>query len=833
MRFRSTCFSAALISCLSGSAVSLQADNAGTAFQFIGNSCLECHDESIQEGERNFEEITFPIEDEMGIIAVQEIIDQLNLGTMPPKDADQPGHAAKAKAIAALTAEVADAHARLKSTGGQTILRRLNEREYLNTLEDLFSRRVDTFAPTSTFPTDQTDGHIDTIGDTLVTSGFLLDNYFEAADLVVEKALGKRTKPKVRTWKFTDNFTQGQELSFPHRSVYKNEFLCVYEVPNTTNHEGGYAGLERFPEGVHEAGFYEVKVLAHSMHRDTPYDPNIFRMDLSEPFRLGIVSGDARIGELHHPQPIEPQLDEVTVADGEPQWYTMKVWLEKGQQPRFIFPNGMANCRQAFAKIAKEYRDHWPADEREEASGIFQARRIVLTYGKMPHIRMHEVEIKGPLYDTWPPAPHRIVFGKEGFQAKNKHEILHRFAERAFRRPVSNNEIQRFIDLTDHRIEEGHSSRQATLDGIKAILCAPSFLYFDEAAEEQKGRLNAWDLASRLSYFLTASLPDEPLRKLAATGEILEKDVIRSETRRLLDSPRSDEFIEGFLESWLNYRALGDQPPDRNSSAAYYYDDLEAAMKTETQYFLRDLISTDGSIVNLLDSDYTFLNRPLARLYRIDNAPFNDENAYHFKRVSLPNSRRGGLLGMGGVLTVSANGIETSPVVRGVYVMENILGTPPPPPPDDVPALEPDVRGATSIRDQLAKHRSLATCADCHRKIDPPGFALENFDPIGRWRSSYPQTGKKVPAVKIDSSGELYDGSQFTGIDEFKELLLSKKDQFTKNLAERLLSYGAGRRIELLDRPRVDKIVAAAKKKNYGMRTLLEEVVTSEIFLSR
>ncbi|MEM6915106.1 MAG: DUF1592 domain-containing protein [Verrucomicrobiota bacterium] len=812
---------------------SLFAKDGEVAFHFVENYCLDCHDSLLEEGSRNFEDITFPLQDEMGIIAVQEIIDQLNLGAMPPKKADQPEEGLKAEAIAALTAEVADAHARLKSTGGQTLLRRLNEREYLNTLEDLFSRRVDTFAPTAKFPTDQTDHHMDTIGDTLVTSGFLLDNYFEAADLVVEKALGMKEKPEVKSWTFHDNFTQGQELSYSHKSVYQNRYLCVYEVPNTTNHEGGYAGLENFREGVHASGYYEVKALAHSKHRDTPYDPEIFQMDLSEPFRLGIVTGDGSIGELHHPQPIEPQLAEVTVADGKPQWYTMKVWLEKGQQPRFIFPNGMANCRLAFGKISREYKDHWPEKEREKASGIAQARRIVLQYGKMPHIRIHEVQIKGPLYDEWPPEPQRLVFGEEGFAASRKKEILHQFAERAFRRPVSDGEMTRYVKLAEKRIEEGHSPRQATLDGLKAILVSPSFIYFDEAAEQQKGKLDAWDLANRLSYFLTSTLPDDRLRELATSGEILKPETILSETDRLLSDTRSDDFVEGFLDSWLNYRALGDQPPDRSASAPYYFDDLEAAMKKETKHFFRHLLEENGPITDFLDSDYTFVNRPLAQHYRLDQAPFTHENAYQFQKVSLPDRKRGGLLGMGGVLTVSANGIETSPIVRGVYVMENILGTPPPPPPDEVPELEPDIRGATTIRDQLAKHREMATCADCHQKIDPPGFALENFDPIGRWRTTYPQTNRKVPAVKIDASGELYDGSQFNHLPDFKKLLLKQKDQFTRHLVERLLSYGSGRRIELLDRPRVDAVVQQVKADSYGLRTLIDAVVTSEIFLSR
>lgn len=801
------------------------------AMDFIANYCFECHDEDVQKGERHFDQLSFPLTDEMGIISVQEIIDQLNLGQMPPKKADQPSHEEKAAAIAALTARVADAHAKLKSTGGQTLLRRLNEREYLNTLEDLFARRVDTFAPTSKFPNDQTDHNVDTIGDTLVTSGFLLDNYFEAADLVVEKALGLESKPDLKEWTFSDNFTQGQELSFSHKRAYNYRYLCVYEVPNSTNHEGGYGGLEKFPEGVHADGFYEVTVLAHSVNRDTHYNPDIFRMDLSEPFRLGIVPGDARIGELHHPQPVEPQLEEVTVADGEPQYYTMKVWLEKGQQPRFIFPNGMANCRQAFSKIAREYKNEWPKNDPYKG-GIVEARRIVLQHGKMPHIRIHEVGIRGPLYNDWPPEPQELVFGEDGFNADRQIEILERFAERAFRRPVTEKELQGFVRLAKRREAEGHSSRQATIDAIKGILCSPSFLYLHEASDPHRGRLGAYDLASRLSYFLTASMPDETLYAAAESGALLEGKTLRSETERLLASPRSNKFLHGFLDSWLNLRALGDTPPDRNVSAPYFYDDLETAMKEEAKHFTRHLITENRPVTDFLSSDYTFLNKPLAHHYRVP-FPFPSEEAYQFQKVALPDKKRGGLLGMGGVLTVSANGIETSPVVRGVYVMENILGTPPPPPPDDVPALEPDTRGAKSIRDQLAKHRELATCADCHQKIDPPGFALENYDPIGRWRTQYPDGKGNPNGPNIDPTGRLYDGTEFRHVMDLKKILLGRKDQFTRHLTEELLTYGTGRRIELLDRPRVDRIVENVRGKGYGMRDLILEVVQSEIFRSR
>ncbi len=798
---------------------------------FLAKYCLDCHDADSKKGERQFDDLALPIADEAGILAVQEIVDQLNLGEMPPRKADQPAEEERAAAIAALTAEVGEARSRIAGSGGQTVLRRLNEREYLNSLEDLLGRRLDTLAPTAKFPAEQTDGHIDTIGDALVTSGFLLDNYLEAAHLVVEKALAAVEQPEERTWRFRGDFTQGQELSYSHRKVYNFRYLCVYEVPNTVNHEGGYAGLEKFPEGVHADGLYEVRVLAHAMHRDTPYDPDIFGMDFSEPFRLGIVSGDARIGELHHPQPVEPQLAEVVVEDGEPRWYTMEAWLETGQQPRFIFPNGMANCRGAFSRIAKQYSDQWPEDD-PYTSGIVEARRIVLQHGQMPHIRIHEVRIRGPIHQTWPPEPQRRAFGEDGFHEDRLREILAEFASRAFRRPLEDGEIDPFVDLAAARVAAGHTPRQSALDAIKAVLCAPSFLYLSEAAEERGGLLAPHDLAARLAYFLTASPPDDELRARADSGEILQNGILLAEAERLLDSPRSDFFLEGFLDSWLNLRAIGETPPDRKLAVEYFHQDLGHAMKEEAKRFLRHLLDENRPLAELLDCDYTFVNKPLAQLYGLPHE-FAPGEAAAFRKVSLPDRRRGGLLGMGAVLTVSANGIETSPVVRGVYLLENILGTPPPPPPDEVPAIEPDIRGATTIREQLAKHRELATCAECHRRIDPPGFALENFDPIGRWRDRYPDAKGRPSGPKIDASGEMSDGSAFRDASEFKTILLGRKELFARHLAGSLLSYGTGRRLETADRPVLDEIAAAALAEDGGARTLLLGLIASEPFRSR
>ncbi len=301
------------------------------------------------------------------------------------------------------------------------------------------------------------------------------------------------------------------------------------------------------------------------------------------------------------------------------------------------------------------------------------------------------------------------------------------------------------------RRQAGQSDLEAYADGLKAVLCSPNFLYLDEPAS---GRLSSYALASRLSYFLWSSMPDAELLKLADADKLQNPNVLEAQVERMLNDPKSAAFVDGFLESWLTLRDLGSMPPDRGQFTAFYHYDLKSAMREETRLFTRHLLTENLSVDHFLDADFTFINRPLAKLYGLKTPEGSG-----FERVELPDGRRGGLLGQAAILTVSANGIETSPVVRGVWLLDNILGTPPSPPPPDVEPLDPDVRGTTTIRERLNKHRSSASCADCHRKIDPLGFALENFDPIGRWRDTY---GKNT---KIDASGELPNGKSFQDVE--------------------------------------------------------------------
>jgi hypothetical protein len=384
------------------------------------------------------------------------------------------------------------------------------------------------------------------------------------------------------------------------------------------------------------------------------------------------------------------------------------------------------------------------------------------------------------------------------------------------------------------RLSEMATPRQAALDTLKMILCSPSFLYLSEITPEDESELRPFDLASRLSYALWGAPPDDILFAAAQSGRLTEPDELKKQIGRLLGDERSGEFVNGFLDSWLNLRDIGNLPPPRKAAPEYYAENLPESMKQEARRFFRNLLEENGSVTDFLDADYTFVDKKLAKLYRL---PEQDtlRLANGFQRVSLAeNEQRGGLLGMAGVLTVSANGVDTSPVTRGVWVLENILGITPPPPPDEVPAIDADVSEAKTIREKLAMHSEDKTCIVCHRSIDPLGFALETFDPIGRWRAKYPKPKGKGPAAKVDPSGKLPSGETYQDFPGFKEVLLeSRRDLFARNLIEKLLAYATGRHMERVDQYEIDDILDRVKADDYGLQTMVVEALTSEIFRSR
>lgn len=458
----------------------------------------------------------------------------------------------------------------------------------------------------------------------------------------------------------------------------------------------------------------------------------------------------------------------------------------------------------------------------------------MLRTGALPHIRIGEVKINGPLPEADGVLEELAVFGSAGFQPDRGIEQLLAFAQRAYRRPLNESDRNSIVALYQKRIADHATPRRAALDTLKMILCSPSFLYLSEITAEDEHKLHPFDLASRLSYAIWTAPPDDELFALAASGQLKESGQLKKQVDRLLNDPRSSQFVDGFLNSWLNLRSLGDLPPPRKSAWEYYAQNLPESMKQEAHLFFRHLLDENKPVSEFLDADYAFVDKKLASLYELP-ARETLRLADGFQRVNLSeDNQRGGLLGMAGVLTVSADGVGTSPVTRGVWVLENLLGTPPPPPPDEVPEIESDTSGATTIREKLAKHSSDKSCSVCHRKIDPLGQALESYDPIGRWRKTYKKPEGDAPAAKVDPSGTFPSGATYEDFAGFKQILLSSRlDMFTRALISKLLTYATGRHMEPSDQYVIDEILDRAKSDNYGLQTIVTEVLTSKTFRSR
>ena len=796
--------------------------------KFLNRYCLECHDAATNKGDRSFEKFTLPLKTLPAAIEARDIIDQLTLREMPPKKAAQPGDDERLAMIRTLRDGTAAAQASLQSTGARTVLRRLSNREYENTLATLFGRRVDTLGLTADFPKEKTARHLDTIGQSLVTSGFLVDQYFLSANRLVETRLGKpATAPQ--TWRFNKNFIQYEELTGSHKSAFNFRYLNLYEQPNTDTRQGGYGHIEDFRQGVAVSGLYDLEVEAAALHRDTHYDPAIFGIDLSEPFILGVVPGDITKGHIHYPQAIEPLLASSVVPDNVPTRLKFRVWLEAGQTPRFIFPNGPYESRASVITINKRYEKEFSTPVGSSGVG----RSHILKEGKLPHIRISEIVIQGPVAEPMGGAEEVAVFGKEGFQPGRALDQLNAFAAKAYRRPLEEADRASIRAMYAKRLAEKAAPRQAALDVVKLILCSPSFLYLSEVTKESDRRLQSHDLATRLAYALWAAPPDEALLASAASGKLTGDAELKKQVDRLLADERVNGFIHGFLDSWLNLRDLGGMPPPRESNRAYYAEDLPASMKAEVRLFFGEMLKENRPVTQFLRAEHTFVDKKLAKLYDLP-AQKTLRLADGFQKVGLKGDKhRGGLLGMAAVLTVSANGVETSPVTRGAWVSENILGIKPPPPPDVVPVIEPDVSGTTTIRERLAKHSTDRACSECHRKIDPLGFSLESFDPVGQWRTTYPKP-KKGAAPRIDTTGEFASGETYGDFAGFRDILHDKRnEQFTRHLIRSLLAYSTGRLMEPADEFAIDRIQAKVEKQGLGLRSLVVECLTSDVFRSR
>jgi hypothetical protein len=814
--------------------------------KFVGRYCLECHNDKREKGDRSFQHwLKQPgAPGQHGLL--EEMLDQLNLGEMPPhkKGIKHPAHAERRRVIAEITRylTVLEQAAEPTSTG----MRRLTRYEYQYTLRDLLGIDTSGADMTRLFPTEtRTDGFANLRTNPTLTE-YQLECYMEAARRYLDMALVfGRKQPEPRTWVFNPRDLNGEKKnSGSVRYRVWGEHFTHLDIAHGQPIESGPTYPKTFSkQGVPFNGKYRIRIRATAVGRQHPYDPEIFPNDLDLPLQLGLwhVPEAGLLGKRASEG--RTLIGVYDLPDEEPSDIETIVWMPAGSTPFVHWINGPGASKAILRKVAERYH---PEAIRKSRSKVDRLREQGLPIAEDalvqkvhisdvyqgPRIRLFQITMEGPLFPEWPPPGHRKIIGPETDPEEvDIQETLLAFASKAFRRPVSKQEVLHYIRFVQQQLEMDVPRSEALRQGLTAILSSPGFLYLGKDFAEDGKALDAFELSSRLSYALWCSMPDEHLTGLAASGELLQTNTFASEVDRLLNDPRSMAFVEHFTDAWLQLYKIGTMPPGQKQFPAYYRDRLESAMKQETRLFIADAMHHNHPIQHLLDSRQTFLNGNLARHYGLTNVVGPE-----FRKTTFPDAvSRAGLLGHASVLTASANGVETSPVVRGVWLLNNILGTPPAEPPPDVSSIEPDTRGAITIREQLVKHRAIATCADCHAKIDPWGFALEFYDPIGSFRAHYPlltPSGRIAnrPGKPVDGSGRLPDGGFLRDDSDLRRELIKRKDQLTLNLIRKFLTYATGRQLTFRDQAEVKRIRQKLSGSGEGFRDLIKFSLQSNIF---
>ena len=841
----------------------LQVDN------FLGTYCLDCHDAETRKGEVSLDLIEIDWTDPHSAKIWGRVFEVLESGEMPPEKKKQPSD----KEIQ----EVSDwlSHALLENDKpGGTVLRRLSKEEYENSVSSLLKIP---FAVPRSFPSDLFSHGFDNHGGDLVLSPPLMAQYLEiatsAADSVMPPPKKRRKIPKdtatIEPGEFTLNFTTGHVVDGVLRMVSSSDPLARGSVwPN------------RFE--ARTAGVYQVKI---DLSYYQPVEGHVPEVHLLS--RRSDGNNYARASGLK-------KLAEFKVPDEKPSSYIAEVELQRGETIVIHYENASLSSDQgkdrskyighiseqlldlfrddhelgaAWMKAGYQRSDRgWSWLERIEAirehGGLDvegfdpeapEVKKFALVMSRQPvslvetmccylfelgpGIDIHRMVVTGPI---------RLIQDDEEIARQNTTQrfmgkrqgrddrdyakaILKPLVDSAFRRPVTERQIEKYLNIVLQHRAEGHRFEDGIHLAVRALLCSPNFLY----RGHRQGKLDDHDLATRLSFFLTSFPPDASLQKAADSGKLSNSRDLEFHTRRLLKHNRVKNFLSSFTGQWLDLRVLPNIMPD--SRLLNWNEKDLAAIIAETELFVTEILRENHSIETFIDPAFTYLNKRNAKLYGI-KFPNSDK----MKRVDLKKGGRyGGILGQASVMMATANGVDTQPVLRGVWLLENVLGDPVSEPPPDVPAVEPDTRGAKSIRELLQKHNADSNCAGCHKKIDPPGFALENFDPVGRWRDFYPvyeKVGDKVvrkDGLPVDSTGTMKDGTQLKDVTDLKRYLIENIDIFGNCLAEKLLVYATGRDLGFSEQREVKEIVKNVRQAGNGFQDLIVALVLSESFQTK
>lgn len=753
---------------ISSSATAVPADGSAVPLTYsehlkplLGRFCVDCHGNERQKADLNLQALgdNAPLIENPKVW--ERVREMLELREMPPENKPQPTEDERILMTQAISSELAKLDCNGPVNPGRVTIRRLNRSEYNNTIRDLVG--VD-FKPAADFPSDEVGYGFDNIGDVLSLPPILLEKYLAAAEQIATNAIVARPPiglPVVRIEGETMNSTA-------NGSLFQDRALSL-----------DTEGEAHFEHAFSQGGEFILRARAFGQQAGP------------DPARMAV-----RIDSK------ELKVFDVPAVESAPGIYEFRTAIEPGKR------------RLAFAYINNyNVQDHPDVKLRGD-------RNLILDW----------VEIKGPLDYKPPPLPatHTRIVGCAAFGHKHDSEcaekILRDFTRRAYRRPVADSEIARLMQFVQMVQAEKGTFEEGIQVAVQAILVSPNFLFRWELdagqGEEQVRPLNDHEIASRLSYFIWSSMPDDELFQLADKGMLANGETLERQARRMLKDPKARALVDNFAAQWLQIRNLELAAPDPELFP-HFDEELKFAMRRETELLFEAVMREDRSILELIDADYTFLNERLAQHYGIEGV-----HGPEFRKVSLTNnSNRGGILTHGSILTITSNPRRTSPVNRGKWILEQILGTPPPPPPPDVEELsdEEEAINSGSLRQRLELHRAKPECATCHNKMDPLGFALENFDAIGAWRD-------KDGQFDIDPSGVLPNGKTIQGPNDLKRILTTEAT-FIRSLSEKMLTFALGRGLEYYDKCAVDDICKALVRSGYGFSTLVTEIVKSEPFL--
>ena len=755
---------------------------------FLKQYCFDCH-----AGDQPSADLALDVfEDNLSLIKEHDVwervMEMLETGQMPPADNDQPSLKESESFIQHVEAIFEDASRTAKPDPGRITVRRLNRVEYRNSVRDLLGADFD---PTENFPADDVGHGFDNIGDVLTMSPLLMERYLEAAEAIATRVI-ILNPPKPST-----NYINTKYLNPRHKDVPDGRFRLL--DPNAAEpwKSGPFITPAVPLKLLHDAETYFRATLYAETESETPVQVALF------------IQGK----DLEH---VSPQ-EELARLAGYDRTTKNRIKILKIFEITARDPKKLQTIRHLVSRVPNI--DNAGIAMVKPAEGELQSR-----------LQIRSITSVGPL-ETRPKSHLKILACTPDIsQIEQTREVLTRLLRMAYRRLPTENEVEQLVQFVESVQADGAKWEAGIQQAIKVILCSPKFLFrleLDDRPQSEEPRpIDEFHLASRLSYFLWSSIPDDELLELAQKNLLTEN--LEEQVKRMLADPKAMELATNFGVQWLQIQRLETVTPDPERFPTFN-SKLRKAMLKETELFLESIFREDRSILDLIDADYTFVNQRLGGHYEIwRNAQGEPIKGNTFQRVALKNPARGGILTQASVLTVTSNPTRTSPVKRGRWVLEQLLGSPPPPPPPDVPELEEDhdkITG-TTLRERLEQHREDPACANCHAKMDPIGFAMENYNAIGKYRT-------KEGELEIDSAGQLPDGTSFDGIADLKQIIKDRKKQFAQCLTEKMLIFALGRGLEYYDKPTIERIVRELEANDYRSSVLITEIIKSDPFRLR